>query len=54
MFWLIKQIFFGLFCFSRSLASIANTPGHTKCISLINQCCLCEHTPLNLHRSEYI
>ena len=50
MFWLIKQTFFGLFCFSRSLASIVNTSGHTKCIPLKSQHCTSEPTLINLHR----
>ena len=36
MFGLIKQVFIGLLCSSRSLASIVNTPDHITRISLDN------------------
>ena len=37
---LIRQVFIGLLCFSKSLSSITNTPDHVKCTSLINQQCM--------------
>ena len=53
MFLLIKQVFIWL-CFSKSLSSIVNTPGHTKCISLNIQQCMTQPTLINLHLNEYI
>ena len=54
MFWLMKQVFIGLLCFSKSLASIVNTPNHTKCISLNNQQYMTQPTLINPHPNEYI
>ena len=54
MFGLIKQVFIGLVCFGRFLASIVNTPGHTKCITLNNQPCITQSTLIILHSNEYI
>ena len=50
----IKQIFIVLFCLCRSLDSIVNISGHTKCISLNNQQCITQPTLINLHPNEYI
>ena len=49
MFWLMKQVFIRL-----SLASIVNTPNHTKYISLNNQQCMTQPTLINPHPNEYI
>ena len=54
MFALIKQVFLGWLCYSKSLSSIANTPDHVKCISLNNQQCMTQLTLINLHPNEYI
>ena len=54
MFWLIKQVFNRLLCFRKSLSSIANTPDHTKYISLNYQRCMTQPTLINLHANEYI
>ena len=53
MFELIKQVFIGLLFLSRSLASIVNSPGHTKCLSLNNQQCMTQPTVVNLRPDEY-
>ena len=44
MFGVIKQVFIGLLYFSRSLASIVNTPSHLKRIFLNNQRCMAQPT----------
>ena len=54
MFRLIRQVFIASLSFSGSLASIANAPDHIKCISLNNQQCLTQPTPINLNPNEYI
>ena len=54
MFGLIKQVFIGLMCFSKSLSSITNTPDHVKFISLNNQQCMAQPTIINVHPNEYI
>ena len=46
MFWFIKLVVIELLCFSRSLAGIVDTCGHTKCKSLNNQQCMTQHTML--------
>ena len=53
MFELIKKVFIRLLFLSRSLASIDNTPGHTKCLSLNNQQCMTQPTIVNLRPDEY-
>ena len=50
MFGLIKQVFIGLLCFSKSLASAVNTSDHIKCISLNNQQCMDQPTVIILDR----
>ena len=50
----MKQVFIGLLCFSKSLASIVNTPNHKKCISLNNQQYMTQPTLINPHPNEYI
>ena len=52
MFGLIKQVFIGLLCFSKSLCSIGNTPDHVKFISLNNQQCITQPTLINFHPNE--
>ena len=54
MFGLIKQVFIGFLCFSRSLPSIVSIPSHTKCISLNKQQCITQPTLINLYPNEYI
>ena len=51
---LIKQLFIGLLCFSKSLLSIVNTPGHVKCSSLNNQQLMTQTTLTDLHPNGYI
>ena len=48
MFELIRKVLIGLSCFSRSVASIVNTPGNTKYISLNNEQCTTQCTFINL------
>ena len=50
----MKQAFAGLLCFIRTLASIVNTPGNAKCISLNTQQCMSQPTFINLYPNEYI
>ena len=50
----MKQAFAGLLCFIRTLASIVNTPGNAKCISLNTQQCMTQPTFINLYPNEYI
>ena len=50
MFWLVKQVVIGLFCFGDFYV---NAPGHTKCISLNNQQCRTQLI-VNLHPNDYI
>ena len=45
---LVRKVLIGLLCFSRSVASIVNTPGHTKCISLNDEQCMTQWTFINL------
>ena len=45
---LVRKVLIGLLCFSRSVASIVNNPGHTKCISLNNEQCMTQCTFINL------
>ena len=47
-------MFIALLSFSGFLASIVNTPGHTKCLSWNNQQCMTQLTLINLHPNEYI
>ena len=47
MFGLVKKMFMGF------LTSIVNASDHTKCISLSNQKCMMQPTPINLHHNEY-
>ena len=47
-------MFIALLSFLGSLASIANTPDHIKCISLNNQQCMTQPTLINWHLHEYI
>ena len=47
MFGLIKKTFMGL------LISIVNASNHTKCVSLSNQKCTIQPTPINLHPNEH-
>ena len=51
---LIEQVPIGLLCFSRSLASIVNIPGHTKCVFLNNQQCMAQSTLINLYFNKCI
>ena len=54
MFELIKPVFIGLLCFSKSLPSIVNTPDDIECISFNNQQCITQPNLINLHPNEYI
>ena len=54
MFELIKPVFIGLLCFSKSFSSIVNTPDYIKCISLNNQQCITQPTLINFQPNEYI
>ena len=54
MFKLTKQVLIALLSFSGLLASIVNTPEHTKCLSLKNQQCMTQRTLVNLHPNEYV
>ena len=54
MFKLIKPVFIGLLCFSKSLPSIVNTPDDIECISFNNQQCITQPNLINLHPNEYI
>ena len=47
MFGLIKKTFIGL------LTGLVNGSNHTKCVSLSNQKCELQPTPINLHPNEY-
>ena len=47
MFRLIKKIFIGL------LTGIVSASNHTKCVSLSNQKCMIQPTPINLHPTKY-
>ena len=47
MFVLIQKIFIGL------LTDVVRASNHTKCVSLSNQKCMIQHTPMNLHPNEY-
>ena len=54
MFRLIKQMYFGLLCFSPPLSGIVNTHDHVKYISLNIQQCMTQSIFINLHPKEYI
>ena len=47
MFGLIKEIFIGL------LTGLVNRSNQTKWVSPINQKCMSQPTPINLHPNEY-
>ena len=47
MFELIRKIFIGL------LTGIVSVSNHRKCVSLVNQKCMIQSTPINLHPNEY-
>ena len=53
MFRLIKQVYIVLMSFKRSLASIVNTPDHTKGIALNNQQYMTQPTLNYLYPNEY-
>ena len=48
MLWLNKQVSIGLLRFSRYLASLANTPSHTKRFILNTQQCIIQSAHINL------
>ena len=54
MLWLNKQVSIGLLRFSRSLASLANTPSHTKRFILNTQQCITQSAHINLDTNDYI
>ena len=47
MFGIIKKVFIVL------ISNIANASNHTKCISLSNQKCVTQRTPIDLNSNEY-
>ena len=44
---IIKKMFIGV------ISSIVNASNHTKCVSLSNQKCKIQPTPINLHPNKY-
>ena len=52
MLWLNKQVSIGLLRFSRSLASLTNTPSHTKRFILNTQQCITQSVHINLDPND--